>query len=638
LPCGAILVRLGVGFIVGISKNSRDRLLPRAPIGGNAANRDGFASTSLESEKMSTQRPQIACRQCGLAMIVPSTESGKQPVCPKCGAAVPSPAKAPGASAAKPAKATPPQTPDFDPYHRWLGIPAKDQPATYYRLLGLEAGEADPEVIRDAAEQRMAHVRTYQLGQYAPLSQRILNEIGRAKGCLLNPLEKQKYDAQLRQTRDARGPAPAAASTTPPTLPQRPRLMPRPPLARRQPAAGNRKRLNRYVWRAASGAAVLAVVGALVALSEQRDRAKTIAESPNPRAATVETNRREPVAVAPPVAKSKPNGPSKPSPIADEREPRQPAVDAPADDQPPRGKAPSANAASPSLPDAPLEMRQQPVAKPPVPSATTRAATSPPDESPRAASDRVEPSIGLNDADNGETPAPIRIALPSGAILTQMMLDVPSNWQSALFPDDAIVYVAHYPNNTIQGVFSLKNAKLDGAAATLYENGRLRSLAFYANANRHGPLKQWNDAGERLVYMDFKNGRKHGMVCLFQAGVPWLIQEFDRGNRQSEHLVRTVNGALRVLTEAEMNGETKADREKAAEQLLALEAKLKESETKLRSEMADWYRKEDQRLKRERFSELAPARHEAAMRRIEEHSASSGIGAMWQSALRRSGL
>jgi hypothetical protein len=49
----------------------------------------------------------------------------------------------------------------FDPYHRRLGIPPKDQPPNHYRLLAIDQFESDPEVIRDAAEQRMAHVRTF---------------------------------------------------------------------------------------------------------------------------------------------------------------------------------------------------------------------------------------------------------------------------------------------------------------------------------------------------------------------------------------------------------------------------------------------------------------------------------------------
>ena len=39
----------------------------------------------------------------------------------------------------------------FNPYHRWLGIPPKDQPPNLYRLLGIELFEDDPAVIRSAA-------------------------------------------------------------------------------------------------------------------------------------------------------------------------------------------------------------------------------------------------------------------------------------------------------------------------------------------------------------------------------------------------------------------------------------------------------------------------------------------------------
>ncbi len=31
--------------------------------------------------------------------------------------------------------------PNFDPYHKWLGIPPDEQPANHYRLLGLELFE-----------------------------------------------------------------------------------------------------------------------------------------------------------------------------------------------------------------------------------------------------------------------------------------------------------------------------------------------------------------------------------------------------------------------------------------------------------------------------------------------------------------
>ena len=44
----------------------------------------------------------------------------------------------------------------------------------------------------------MAHVRTYQLGQHAELSQKILNELAAAKACLLHREKKAAYDAKLR--------------------------------------------------------------------------------------------------------------------------------------------------------------------------------------------------------------------------------------------------------------------------------------------------------------------------------------------------------------------------------------------------------------------------------------------------------
>lgn len=91
----------------------------------------------------------------------------------------------------------------FDPYHKWLGISPKEQPPTHYRLLGIELFEGDPDVIEAAADQRMAHVRTYQTGQNSELSQKILNELSAAKLCLLNDEKKVAYDAELRRRMSA---------------------------------------------------------------------------------------------------------------------------------------------------------------------------------------------------------------------------------------------------------------------------------------------------------------------------------------------------------------------------------------------------------------------------------------------------
>jgi len=89
-------------------------------------------------------------------------------------------------------------TDGFDPYHKWLGIPPAEQPPNHYRLLGISLFESDLDVIANAADQRMAHVRTFQAGRRSAESQKILNEISAAKICLLNAEKKAAYDEQLR--------------------------------------------------------------------------------------------------------------------------------------------------------------------------------------------------------------------------------------------------------------------------------------------------------------------------------------------------------------------------------------------------------------------------------------------------------
>ena len=86
----------------------------------------------------------------------------------------------------------------FDPYYKWLGIPPADQPPHHYRLLAIELFEADADVIAGAADQRMAHIRSFQTGKYSNVSQKILNEISAARVCLLTPAKKIAYDAALR--------------------------------------------------------------------------------------------------------------------------------------------------------------------------------------------------------------------------------------------------------------------------------------------------------------------------------------------------------------------------------------------------------------------------------------------------------
>jgi tRNA A-37 threonylcarbamoyl transferase component Bud32 len=103
----------------------------------------------------------------------------------------------------------------FDPYYQWLGIAQKDQPPNHYRLLGIERSEENPHVIDSAAEQRTTYLRTFQIGKYSELSQRLLNEVAKAKVCLLNPAKKAAYDARLKQQSPSAQAAPPSAPRPP---------------------------------------------------------------------------------------------------------------------------------------------------------------------------------------------------------------------------------------------------------------------------------------------------------------------------------------------------------------------------------------------------------------------------------------
>jgi serine/threonine protein kinase len=111
---------------------------------------------------------------------------------------------------------TPPEV--FDPYYQWLGIAPEEQPVDHYRLLGAKRFEPNPEVIANLADQRAAHLRTFQGGQHSAVSQSLLNEVAAARVCLLKAERKAVYDAELRRSIAARPQAlpPVAVPLAPP--------------------------------------------------------------------------------------------------------------------------------------------------------------------------------------------------------------------------------------------------------------------------------------------------------------------------------------------------------------------------------------------------------------------------------------
>jgi outer membrane biosynthesis protein TonB len=103
-------------------------------------------------------------------------------------------------------------SPEFDPYFKWLGIPPDEQPPNHYRLLAIPPFTSDPEVIENAADQRMAHLRSVRAGKRGALSQALLDQVAQAKVCLLDPNQKSAYDESLRAALESPG-APLSGPT-----------------------------------------------------------------------------------------------------------------------------------------------------------------------------------------------------------------------------------------------------------------------------------------------------------------------------------------------------------------------------------------------------------------------------------------
>ena len=119
--------------------------------------------------------------------------------------------------------------PDFDPYHRWLGIPPDERPISKYRLLGINDFEVDRDVVNLAAERQTVFLRTMQAGEHPDLVAQLLNEVSQARVTLLDPHKKSAYDAQLRNERTPKEAEsePAAAPIVQPAAPaSRPRNVP----------------------------------------------------------------------------------------------------------------------------------------------------------------------------------------------------------------------------------------------------------------------------------------------------------------------------------------------------------------------------------------------------------------------------
>jgi hypothetical protein len=229
---------------------------------------------------------------------------------------------------------------DFDPYRKWLGIPPHEQPPNHYRLLGLSPFESDRDVIANAADRQMAHLRTFQSGKNSAISQTILNEVSAARICLLDPKKRAEYDAAFQAQLESRhSPTPIAADAPSLAAPPVVEAVPRSPVA---PYRYARRKKTRWqgplVTAIASGVALLIAGWFIYAAVEQKISEQKAAQEK----AAARQAAEKPSKTVPPRAKPAPSPPDEKQ-LPEEPPKNEPKTVAPASTPQPPPATPAEN-------------------------------------------------------------------------------------------------------------------------------------------------------------------------------------------------------------------------------------------------------------------------------------------------------
>jgi len=475
----------------------------------------------------------------------------------------------------------------FDPYYKWLGIPPTEQPPHYYRLLGISLFEADPDVITYAADQRMAHVRTFQTGEHLALSQQLLNEIAAARVVLLSPERKAAYDEQLRQAFRLRPVGPVV----PPPLPGIVAAVPEvtPVIATSSAGAGGVRRRNGSRDMLVGVAVVLLVGGGMIAaiLSGAVPLGKPNGERTSRKMAQVQPVE-EPVAEAEAAPKQEREQTPKP---AMQLRARVRDIPAPRDEDDTLG-----------------DLRMRPSDDDKTPAEEVRAKTVPagtvPPPGPRNLSDLMNAPGGT------DTRGPIKITFPSGKVLAGHM-----------FLTDAVYHqgkhmtvTLEYPNHAPWASISHDKGILNGITVARYEHGAPMFQATYAAGKRDGVLQFWTPEGQKKIWGQYNKGRSYGFGCLFRNDQPYLVLECVADQIEAVHLI--AHGKLQKTFSGESQARTDATVKAALEEFEEIDTQLKQAEADFREAA----REEMEKLRQQLVSKLNHKKREAIQSRINQRA------------------
>lgn len=231
------------------------------------------------------------------------------------------------------------------------------------------------------------------------------------------------------------------------------------------------------------------------------------------------------------------------------------------------------------------------------------------------------------------------VKLPDGKELTEGTVGIPPGWP-AQFGIDNQIFFTTYNNGAMQSLIHYgSQGKLIGPAATLYETGSLCTLAYYKDNLLTGSLRLWDQNRSRLLYAEYKRGKKQGLCCLFRKGWPWLIQECDKGEVSAQYLVRYASEQVNAVAEADLSDEEKPSLHAAVEKLAGLEEQIEAGEKRVKKAVSDTFRERDKDLRQARRTEIAQGNRDGVRRQVDSQSAASAQAQVfWRKALSRCGF
>jgi len=525
------------------------------------------------------------------------------------------------------------KTADFDPYYKWLGIRPEHQPPNHYRLLGLEIFEVDGEIVRAAAERQAAYLQTYKIGPQSELSQRLLNEVARAKVCLLDPARKAEYDRGLRAmlapvqppVQPIAAPPRAAAVIAPtplaPITPVNPRTPPAfsPAVPSRKPLPRNR----RVSWTpaiviSAIGCILAALAIALLAPTKQPViRPTTDPPTPAPHLQPKETSaQKRPRAsgTSDKVAGTANRSGKHAIPSSEQQQKGRQSISIEGHLTPSEllkaaieSKQPWQSYVLHQLAiDAALAGQELDIANQAIESLLVQFDVDDAGIRELRARVRAVESIRPREPESMPAKPPSRVHLPE-------QIPLPSGKPLSLAADDPIargaaveMFARAQSKDTGLFVFS-KNARptgvfvyrydgrekfFDGPALVLYANGRPMSLLNYKNHRRDGVQYHWDVDGRLLVRAEYENGRPMGRIVQYRNGRAVLVEEWPTSQVPTRYRIETEPD--RVIAEQVQGSD------------IAISDPFAPNESEWKQPFSSWWREHDRSLKQlERAVSLA---------------------------------